>query len=188
MKGLGPKQAEWFALELRPSDCPWLFGADAESKQRSTSAELLASYVAVVVFGHLREEPNQVTFRVILDAGTDNKSAPQAQKKGHSTKWPLFGVLMQMVSELAKNNKLLRLAWRPREQNQEADDLTNLQFDKFDVRLRKMVCLADVPLAVVHDMSKVRQDFLDRCAELKPLKLAEGRASKKQKMADKTPW
>ena len=188
MKGLDPKQAEWFALELRPSDCPWLFGADGESKQHSTSAELLASYVAVIVFGHLREEPNQVTFRVILDAGTDNKSAPQAQKKGHSTKWPLFGVLMQMVSELAKNNKLLRLAWRPREQNQEADDLTNLQFDKFDLRLRKMVGLADVPLAVVHDMSKVRQDFLDRCAELKPLKLAEGRASKKQKMADKTPW
>ena len=32
-------------------------------------------------------------------------------------------------------------------------------------------------LDVVHNMSKVRQDFLDRCAELKPLKLSEGRAA-----------
>ncbi|CAE7343575.1 unnamed protein product, partial [Symbiodinium microadriaticum] len=209
MKGLDPKQADWFAVELRPSDCPWLFGADGESKQHSTSAELLASYVAVVVFGHLREEPNQVTFRVILDAGTDNKSAPQAQKKGYSTKWPLFGVLMQMVSELAKNNKLLRLSWRPREQNQEADDLTNLQFDKFDVRLRKTVCLADVPLAVVHDTSKdlfevfaldpaCREDLLyiapgawqsaesqpDIVAELLKEELAEGWISEFASLAD----
>ena len=130
----------------------------------------------------------QVTFRVVLDAGTDNKSAPQAQKKGHSTKWPVFGVLMQMVSMLAKHNKLLRLSLRPREQNQEADDLTNLKFDGFDIQLRKKVCIADVPLDVVHSMSRVRQDFLDRCAELKPLKLSESRASKKQKMAEKTSW
>ena len=141
-----------------------------------------------MVFDHLRDEKGQVTFRVILDAGTDNKSAPQAQKKGHSTKWPLFGVLMQMVSMLAKHNKLLRLSWRPREQNQEADDLTNLKFDNFDLQLRKLVSFADVPLDVVQGMSKVRQDFLDRCAELKPLKLSENRASKKQKMAEKTPW
>ena len=187
-RGLDTKTADWFALEIFPVDCPWLFSDDGESKQNSTSAELLAPYLALVVFDHLRDEKGQVTFRVILDAGTDNKSAPQAQKKGHSTKWPLFGVLMQMVSMLAKHNKLLRLSWRPREQNQEADDLTNLKFDNFDLQLRKLVSFADVPLDVVQGMSKVRQDFLDRCAELKPLKLSENRASKKQKMAEKTPW
>ena len=187
-RGLDTKTADWFALEIHPADCPWLFGGDGESKQHSTSAELLASYLALVIFGHLGEEKGQVTYRVILDAGTDNKSAPQAQKKGHSTKWPLFGVLMQMVSMLARHNKLLRLSWRPREQNQEADDLTNLKFDGFDIKLRQKICIAAVPLDVVHGMSKVRQDFLDRCAELKPLKLSEGRASKKQKMAEKTSW
>ena len=50
-RGTDPKLAKWFSVRVSPEECPWLFRADGTSQWASTSAELLASYMALFVFG-----------------------------------------------------------------------------------------------------------------------------------------
>ena len=46
-----PKKADWFSLDHFAEQVPWLFkGEDFESSWASTSAELLASLVALKTF------------------------------------------------------------------------------------------------------------------------------------------
>ena len=88
--GLDPMVAPWFSLEVFPHDLPCLFKS-GESGWASTSAELLASLAALVAFGHLAQPiPGvQDCVQVFVCGETDNRSTPEVQRKGMSTKWPL---------------------------------------------------------------------------------------------------
>eukprot|EP00439_Symbiodinium_sp_Y106_P032256 s1130_g3.t2 len=59
---------------------------------------------------------------------------------------------MQMTLSLRTANEVCRLSWRPREENQDADDLTNRRTDKIDPSLR-------VPLTL---MAKKMYGFMKR--------------------------
>ena len=52
------------------------------------------------------------------------------------TKYPLEPVLMEFSVALESSGDALQLNWRPREENQPADDLTNGNFEKFNPSLR----------------------------------------------------
>ncbi|CAE7301293.1 unnamed protein product, partial [Symbiodinium sp. CCMP2456] len=138
-KGLKPSDAAWFAVEILPSQLPWLFKEDGSSQWASTTAELLASYAALHAFGHLATNGRRDNLRLVVNAGTDNRSTPAIQQKGLSNKWPVQAVHMQMVSRLHACHKICRLQWRPREENVEADDLTNFKFEKFSLANRIIV-------------------------------------------------
>ena len=74
------------------------------------------------------------------------RANPQAIRKGGSGSWPLMGLMMQMSDSLIDIGGKLRLEWRPREENQEADNLTNEIFDGFDPCKRVAIQLGDLPL------------------------------------------
>ena len=80
----------------------------------------------MAAFGHLDGPKAGVRdcAQVNICGGTDNRSTPAVQKKGLSTKWPLFGFQMRAHSAMNDVNKRLVLNWRPREENSYADDLT----------------------------------------------------------------
>ena len=87
-KGLNPLVAPWFYLDIRPNDLPCLFKEGGELEWASTSAELLASFAALVAFGHL-DAPlpgAQDCLQVAVYGGTDNRSMPAVQTKGLSNK------------------------------------------------------------------------------------------------------
>ena len=83
-----PKMAQWFSLEVRPSQAPWLFrGPSQESSWASTSAELLASLVALKVFeveGFSKSSRSAHLLR--CGGGTDNRSTGQLVQRRLSTK------------------------------------------------------------------------------------------------------
>ena len=87
-------------------------------------------------------------------AGTDNRANPQALKKG-SVSWPLMGLMMQMADVLVDVGGKLKLQWRPREENQETDDLTNELFDVFDLAKRVNIRLEDLPLDLFLSLQEV---------------------------------
>ena len=70
---------------------------------------------------------------MVLRAGTDNRANEALVLRASTTKWPLTLVNMQMAEHLLRNNLLLDLRWRPRDENTLADDLTNKAFGNFDV-------------------------------------------------------
>ena len=51
---------------------------------------------------------------------------------------------------------VFRLRWRPRETNVEADDLTNLRFDRFSPHLRCEVCWKELDWTMMDELLKFR--------------------------------
>ena len=75
------------------SEAPWLYDV-AHLPSRSTVAELLATLVALEVFGHFQKSTRPQ--RVVVEAGTDNLATEHVTRKGASNKFPLSFVQMQL--------------------------------------------------------------------------------------------
>ena len=141
--GMEPSRSRWFILELSPAETPYLFKeirGKVESSWASTSAEVLGSWVGLQFFG--KPSSNVVSSRrtiVRICGGTDNQAAEFLSVKGGSAKLPLTLVMMQLASALREMQLELRLKWRPRELNTEADALTHLDIALFNEDLRVKV-------------------------------------------------
>eukprot|EP00435_Cladocopium_sp_Y103_P065264 s836_g27.t1 len=123
-----PKKARWFSLELKPQDAPWLFEGSTVQAM-STVAELLAALVAMETFGYFKR--GGLPYRLVVEAGTDNLATEHISLKTSTNKFPLAYVQMHLHLKCFFHGLVLRLNWRPRETNQEADDLTNEKYDRF---------------------------------------------------------
>ena len=86
------------------------------------------------------------TFDLPLAAGTDNQLNESLSSKRSTTKWPLMAVNMQLSSSLARARLSLSLKWRPREQNVEADQLTNENFEGFPEEDRLVISFHELDL------------------------------------------
>ena len=155
----------WFSLSLTRRDVPWLFKDGMGAQWASTSAELLASLCALHAFGWIEESSLRKSLSMVLVGGTDNRANEALSLKRATTKWPLMAVNMQLSSALARARIYLNLSWRPREQNVEADDLTNERFDDFDPSMRVNFELADLDLAILDKLVETRGAF-DRAKTL----------------------
>ena len=129
--------APWFSLSLGVCDTPWLFREDGESSWASTSAELLASLVALKVLPLNSVMSGAMSSHLLhCGGGTDNKAAGSLSVRKLSTKLPVMVVLMEYLSQCESMNIRCKLNWRPRDTDVEADDLTNERFNRFDLKFR----------------------------------------------------
>ena len=188
--GSETREAPWFCLKLLPGDAPWLFKEDGSSQWASIAAEFLGTMVALKAFGWLESGAQVREWTTLIYAGTDNRANPQALRKGGSVTWPLMGLMMQMADSdsLIDIGGKLRLEWRPREENQEADNLTNEIFDGFDPRKRVTIQLGDIPLELFLSLQNAYAEFDQKRKECKMVNPLRVRTSKKVKLSEKTPW
>ncbi|CAE7254008.1 unnamed protein product [Symbiodinium microadriaticum] len=184
----GTENAPWFSLKIFPKDAPWLFKEDGSSQWASTSAEFLGTMAALKAFGWLEAGEQGRDWTTLIYAGTDNLSNPQALKKGGSVSWPLMGLMMQMADVLIDIGGKLRLHWRPREENQEADNLTNEVFDGFDANRRVALGLGDLPLDLFLSLQSAYADFDQKRKDFKMVNPVKTRTPKKIKLSEKTAW
>ena len=184
----GTENAPWFSLKIFPKDAPWLFKEDGSSQWASTSAEFLGTMAALKAFGWLEAGEQGRDWTTLIYAGTDNRSNPQALRKGGSVSWPLMGLMMQMADVLIDIGGKLRLHWRPREENQEADNLTNEVFDGFDANRRVALGFGDLPLDLFLSLQNAYADFDQKRKDFKMVNPVKTRTSKKIKLAEKTAW
>ena len=84
-----------------------------------------------------------------VTAATDNKGNGFILDRLMSTKFPLYVVLMEVAAQLESSRVALSLAWRPRDENEEADALTNEVFAGFDPQLRVQVAWRDLKFQVL---------------------------------------
>ena len=148
----------------------------------------LASYAALHVFGHLKAGERRDNLKLIVNAGTDNRSTPATQQKGLSNKWPVQAVHMQMVSCLHPCHKTCRLQWRPREENVAADDLTNFRFEKFVAANRIHFGLSKLGFSLIDMLVASRESFEAERTRLAGQYVNGEKISKRQKTEDKTSW
>eukprot|EP00435_Cladocopium_sp_Y103_P068426 s272_g31.t1 len=176
----------WFSLKLLPKDAPYLFKPSGESQWASTAAELLASLAALWAFGWLTPGRQRKALEVSLTGGTDNRANEALTAKRSTTKWPLLAANMQLSSSLSKCRLALNLRWRPREENIEADSLTNEDFSHFELKDRVDISYKDMDMAVLDAMVEVWSEFEEIKEKAKGTpRPPKGSTSKK---FDKTPW
>ena len=132
-----PGKARWFSCRL--TEASYLFDQQGRSHWASASAELLGTLAGLWVFGHLvpSNKPHQIP--VVLPAITDNRGNESLIKKSSTTKLPLMLINVQLSHLLRIACLRLNLNWKPRSENDLADQLTNGEFGSFDSGLRIQV-------------------------------------------------
>ena len=185
----GTATARWFSFEVLESDAPWLFYKGAEVQKMSTSAELLATYAALHSFGYVPKGLDQKPPRskAMIAAGTDNLANEQLSRKRLSTKLPLRLMLLQHCIKCWDNGLWVDIRWRPRDENVEADDLTNERFDSFRSCNRVQISYQDLDTRILDSLQKALVEFEDS-SEVKSGTLRLKGLSKRLKMETKTKW
>ena len=186
------QESRWFSLKLTPLEAPYLFDENGRSQWASASAELLATLVALQVFGHLEQQSVRRVLAVEVLAQTDNKSNEGLAKRGSTTKWPLLMVNMQLSHHLMRASLRLKLAWRPRDQNTEADALTNERFEGFEDSRRIQITYGDLSLELLHSLYEARLKQLNERHSEAVCDVAVGkprfRGKRKREKREKSPW
>ena len=152
----------WFSLEVDKATAPFMFKDDGESQWASTTAELVAVIFALKTFGYLETSEERRHISLSLQGGTDNKANESLSKKRSSTKWPLMLVSMQLSHLTMEAGLKISLKWRPRDENEPADALTNCDFSGFSPHKRRSVSWCDVDWSLLQSLWKERAEFLDR--------------------------
>ena len=118
------KTVRWFSIELTEKTAPWAF-VKGEPYKVISALELLATTIAVLLFGPEETLPEDGLANVVVTGFTDSMVSTHAVVRGLSTSFPLCVVAMELAAQLERRGSKLRLQWAPRAHNQEADDLTN---------------------------------------------------------------
>lgn len=63
-----------------------------------------------------------------LPCGTDNQGNAYLLDRMLTTKYPLGVILMELGHQIRKRRLVMRTKWLPRDQNEEADALTNFDY------------------------------------------------------------
>ena len=115
--------------------------------------ELFASLVSFMVFMH--DLPEDAGAELQLTGLTDNSGNTFALARLMSSKFPLVVILAEFAAQLRQKRLALELQWVPRNQNEEADALTNIRTELFDKTREVKVDLAKLEFVVLPEMVKV---------------------------------
>ena len=191
-RGTLPGQARWFSLTISPAQAPWLF-AKGHASRTIASSEMLGSLVGIVLFA----PSGRLTSGLTRCRGiTDNLGNDFIVRRMLTTKLPGAIVLMQLATLLGERGLWLDLCWRSREENKEADALTNQDFSSFDMNNRVSIEYKDLPLDMMNRFldcmeghNKVRELLrLDRAAGAVVQASLPAHSFTRKKRKVKTPW
>ena len=128
---------------------------------------------------------------ITLSGTTDNLGNTFSVAKLMSSKFPAVVILAELAEQLRSRDMERDLAWAPRDQNEEADALTNLHFSEFDPALRVVVDPADIQWLIMNRMMDVAEDLYKQVkaqqAAPKVYVAVKGK-KKKKKFRENNPW
>jgi hypothetical protein len=189
MGGTVPREARWFSVELTRSSAPWAF-SKGEPFRTIASLELFATLLCVVLFGG--SWPTGAAGAVRLQGLTDNLGNTFALTRLMSSKFPLVVIMAELAAQMQARAMTLNLEWAPRDQNEEADALTNGDFSLFDTKKRVVVDLEEIRWLVLPRMLVVAEGIYEavqgRKAGRAPARLEEPRPRAKAKLRQREPW
>ena len=185
--GVGPSEARWFSLELTRENAPWAFSR-GEPFRTIAALELFATLLCIVAFGDKLQSRRGM---VGLSGVTDNLGSTFVLARMMSSKFPLVVILTEVAAQLRARGLELGLQWAPREQNEEADALTNGDFSLFDPRRRVEVNLHAVAWEVLPGMLKASEEIhsaIQRAKLEKPAPAQGRKARPEEKLRARDPW
>ena len=124
----GPEYSKWFALKLNRQNAPWAFRS-GEPFRTIASLELFGTLLCIKLLAPQNSPSSKSTISVT--AQTDNRGNSFAVAKLMTVKFPLCAFLMEISAHMQREDQELDLNWVPREQNCEADELSNMDTKRF---------------------------------------------------------
>jgi hypothetical protein len=149
-------------MEITENEAPWVF-AKKDPQRIIAALELLATMVAIVLFDP--EEKRGGLRGCALTATTDNKGNSYIVNKLSSTKWPITALLIEVSEQLRCRTAILNLQWVKREDNSQADALTNQDYSLFKAEHRLGGSFADIKWKRLDAIMQASQELYMRIAE-----------------------
>ena len=157
------------------------------SQLRHGGVELLGVLVGLMVLiPDVVTKGSDHTGTLTLSCGTDNFGNTFLLDRLLTTKYPLGVILMEVAYQCRRRRATLRANWVPRLENQEADDLTNMEFKCFDPARRIDVDLDKLEFGVLRDLFEVGDAYIAELDALKAVaksRVVEEGARRKRKLA-----
>ena len=184
------ERARWFSFEIMKEDAPWVFAKSGDPQRVIAALELLATMTAIVLFDPNRTRGGRTGCS--LTGSTDNRGNSYIVAKLASTKWPIAVLLIELSEQLRARKSMLELTWRRREDNKEADALTNQEFAGFDPACRVGTSYKDIRWLVLDSVMDLSAQLYDEIQQQKRTRL-EGpgihpKRRGKQAMKWRDPW
>ena len=193
--GTPTRSAPWFSVRLTKKSAPWAF-ARGEPFRTIASLELLAALIGVMVLLPIKDfqRAGGSTGLVTIGCGTDNQGNSYLVDRLMTTKYPLGVILIELCHQVSLRNAALRARWLPRDQNEEADSLTNSDFRHFDLARRIDVDIEKLEFGVLTELLAKGEDYIEEVQRLKtvykstPESGFRKRKIKGEGLKDKDPW
>ena len=170
-KGKDTKKAAWWYLEVKKEDFPWAFAKANDPNRVIATLELMGTLLSIIMFNYTEDTLKRA--RYTLTGETDNQGITLAMRKFMSTKWPLSALLAELSEQLRFRNIELHLDWLPRNENQEADAITNQDFSAFSVENQLEVDPRKIPWIVLNDALAWAKDIYDLTEQQKAKRKAD---------------
>ena len=185
--GRRPGEARWYSEKLDRKSAPWAF-SKGEPFITIAALELYGTLMAIMAFSG--EWPRASAGRITISAATDNSGNAQVLSRLMSSKFPLVVVLAELSAQLKAKGLRLNLSWVPREENEEADELTNQEVGRFNPEKRvklevgslKWICLDGYMAAA----SALYDEVVDR--KRKAEQRTAGTGKKLRPLKERDPW
>ena len=156
--GADPREAKWLTIKVTRKTALWVL-SEGEPFSKIAILELFSTLLwGLALTPPMKEARNEV---LTLSTGTDNLGNTMAVSKLMATKLPLCAAMMQLASTLAVNQWRLKLGWIPRNQNFEADELSNGLTHRFRSSYEVMVEPLLGKLTIFNKMIKYGQKLYD---------------------------
>ncbi len=130
-------KSRWFAFELTRANAGWAYSRRGQPFRTIAALEAFGVLAALVAL--FQDAPLDQDSQLLLPMVTDNQGNESALTKLASNRFPLSVVVMEIAAQLELRRARLRMTWTPREENGEADQLSNGITTGFDPELRIVV-------------------------------------------------
>jgi hypothetical protein len=195
--GVKPGEAEWFAIKITRDNAPWVWEKEGETKRVIAALEMLATLVALYLWGPTKGQQKETIFdtQIRLSAATDNRGNGYMIDKMMTTAYPSCCVLIQLADYCQREGLALSLDWVPRDDNVEADALTNMDLAMFDPLKERKVELGDLDMGLMDKLLIRGKELYKEVRELKDLRknateaiLSGRRVKRRKKLRIRAPW
>ena len=136
-----------------PTYAAWAY-SKGEPFRTIASLEMLGSLLGIMLLLDPEDEGGQRSFRgeLSVSGATDNIGNRFVLSRLLTTKWPLVAFLSEISAQLESKNILFEMCWVPREQNQEADAITNSDTEWLSADRCVASSLEGLPFLVLPDL------------------------------------
>ena len=154
-------EARWFYMKLDRDSAPCAF-AKVEPFRTISSLEMLGFLMGVLLFLDVGDGCKEGLKGTLSVGGlTDNKGNSFAITKLLTTKWSLMAFLAELAVQLESKGVAFEMSWVPREQNSEADSITNGKFEWLSPGNRIGTSMEKLPFLVLHSLLEKDESFYE---------------------------